>query len=290
LFFLFGGPPRAFAQDMPLTQVLLPGEPWRLVAKGPRPLGDLATGPKGEVVVLEAEGRRAYRVAGGKLAPWATLSAGSQGPCFGPDGKLYACQPFLRRVVTVGLRGKEEVFARDADFDGLAALVVTRGGHVYCAAPQRDAIYLLVPGRSKRLVARWPSTARALALWPDGGTLVAGERIGSWLVAFRVDTDGGLSAQERYYPLRERPGWGVGATSLALDRASRLYAATTEGVQVFDPTGRLSGVLLSPERAPVTAVAFGGPALEQLYVVCGGNLYARKVRANELPKGKRPGK
>ena len=47
---------------------------------------------------------------------------------------------------------------------------------------------------------------------------------------------------------------------------------------MFDPTGRLSGVLLSPVRAPVTSVAFAGKDHDRLYIVCDGKLYARKTK------------
>ena len=63
--------------------------------------------------------------------------------------------------------------------------------------------------------------------------------------------------------------------------AGRLYAATPVGVQVFDPTGRLSGVLLEPEPAAPepTALTFGGPKHETLYAAFGGKVYARRTQA-----------
>jgi enterochelin esterase family protein len=64
------------------------------------------------------------------------------------------------------------------------------------------------------------------------------------------------------------------ATTLTIDRDGRVYAATPEGVQVFDPTGRLCGVLLPPERAPVTDVWLGD---DKLFVTCGDKEFKRKL-------------
>jgi sugar lactone lactonase YvrE len=50
-------------------------------------------------------------------------------------------------------------------------------------------------------------------------------------------------------------------------------------VQVFDPTGRLSGILVAPERAPLGGAAFGGADLDRLYVACAGKVYVRKTLA-----------
>ena len=58
-----------------------------------------------------------------------------------------------------------------------------------------------------------------------------------------------------------------------------MYACTREGLQIFDPTGRLSGVLLSPRRASVTAVTFGEKDHDRIYVVCDRQLYVRKLNA-----------
>lgn len=117
-------------------------------------------------------------------------------------------------------------------------------------------------------------------LWPDESQLVVGDAEGKYLWAFRVESDGRLGAGDRYYSLRVQPGQpGCGVSALTFDNAGRLYACTTLGVQVFDPTGRLSGVLLKPADAPLTAITFGGPDHDQLFVACGDKVYARKLKS-----------
>jgi sugar lactone lactonase YvrE len=58
-----------------------------------------------------------------------------------------------------------------------------------------------------------------------------------------------------------------------------LYVATYAGLQMFDSTGRISGVILSPQNKRLTNVVFGGPNLDTLYVTCTDKVYRRKTQA-----------
>ena len=78
-----------------------------------------------------------------------------------------------------------------------------------------------------------------------------------------------------YAPLRTKRGErGIAVTGLATDRDGRIYAATELGVQVFDPTGRLCGVLAPAANGTPEHLAFEGDALT-LWV--GNAKYARKL-------------
>jgi hypothetical protein len=137
-----------------------------------------------------------------------------------------------------------------------------------------------------------PDLARpaGITLWPDGRTLVVGDTEAKHLWAFRVGNDGALSFGDRYYALRAKPGQKEsGVTALTVDSKGLLYACTALGVQVFDPTGRLSGVLLKPAAADPTAIAFGGPGRDQLFVVHGDEVFVRKLQAKGVaPAEKKP--
>src|SRR5262245_1081322 len=123
-----------------------------------------------------------------------------------------------------------------------------------------------------------------LTLSVDEGTLVVGDAADKYLWAFRMAKDGSLSHGDNYYPLRVNPGQTEsGVTALTTDAAGRVYACTPLGIQVFDPTGRLCGVLLKPGLGELTALTFTGDAHDLLVVACGDKLYVRKMLAKGLP-------
>lgn len=267
----------ATAQDMPLSLVLLPGENWQLVPGEMPFVGDLASGADGDVYVTHHEGRQIDRIdREGKRHVFARPSAAVMGLAFAPDGRLYACQSHKNRIIALDAQGRESVLVEDLPAFFLA---VTRSGSIYATVPSENTIYRVGKDGKKQRVERSMPTALGVTLWRDQGTLVVGDMEGLHLTAFRIKKDGDLNAREQYYTLRRPPGEESLVPAMTVDSADRLYAATREGVQVFDPTGRMSGVLLRPERQPVRALAFGGADLDRLYIVCGTKLYVRKMKA-----------
>jgi sugar lactone lactonase YvrE len=72
-------------------------------------------------------------------------------------------------------------------------------------------------------------------------------------------------------------------SALLLDPAGRLYAATPNDLQVFDPTGRLSGVLTLPEKGKrVEILRWEGPKNDVLAAWSGEQKWTRKMN----PKGR----
>jgi len=117
-----------------------------------------------------------------------------------------------------------------------------------------------------------------LALWPDEGHLVIGESDGAYLWAVRIEKDGSLGLGDRYYSLRTKPEGKTPVTAMTLDAGYLLYACTPLGVQVFDPTGRLSGVIAQPSKDAMTAIAIGGEKADTLFVAAGEKVFARKIQ------------
>jgi gluconolactonase len=65
---------------------------------------------------------------------------------------------------------------------------------------------------------------------------------------------------------------------MTMDAGGLLYACTPVGIQVFDPTGRLSGVIAAPAKEELTSIAIGGEKGDTLFVACGDKVYARKIQ------------
>jgi enterochelin esterase family protein len=233
-------------QDVSLPKVLVPGQGWRVAATGLPGVSFLAAAPDASLEV--------YR---GALS--ARLRA---------DGRVEQVTPPPGHPVVASPR-----------------FVQGPGGMTYQIDPAAKTV-LTLEGKSK-LPLRLDGLAEpsCLALWPDGGHLVIGEAKGTWLWAVRVEPDGRLGPGDRYYSLRTDPGRPTSVTALTMDAGGLLYACTPQGVQVFDPTGRLAGVVLPPAREQMTAITLGGPGSDTLYVAAGDKVYARKVQGRAVYAG-----
>jgi hypothetical protein len=132
--------------------------------------------------------------------------------------------------------------------------------------------------------------AGAIAISPDNGTLLVADAAGRHVWAYRVEKNGDLSAGEKYITLRVSPYFAKTlkekappeprseASAIVWDQAGRIYVGTKLGVQVFDPTGRLCGVLEQPSKKAVAGLAFGGVADDALVVACGDEIYWRRLK------------
>jgi gluconolactonase len=273
----------AAAQDMNLTQILLPGEGWRVAPMECKSAAGLTGDGRGNVYV--ADGKQIWRIdKDGKASVFAKTDGGVHGLAVAPDGRVFAAEPEKKCVVLLDADGKE---AGKSEGEAIRDLVVTKQGAIYGTLADGNGVYLFHEGK-KRQVGEGIASPGALALWSDGGTLVVGDAGDKILYAFRVRKNGDLDAKERYYPLWARPKQPSDNAGLALDAAGRVYATSREGVQVFDPTGRLSGLLIAPERAALGGAAFGGADLDRLYVACGGKVYVRKMLAKGVGTKVRP--
>ncbi|QDU23040.1 hypothetical protein [Urbifossiella limnaea] len=134
---------------------------------------------------------------------------------------------------------------------------------------------LLIDGEHwTKLDGPWNHLSRAeVAVATAGGTTEYSWKAGELFLHARQLPNG---VRAPYAPLRVPSGGQPKVTELAADLDGRIYAATPVGVQVFDPTGRLCGVVAPPVYgAGVELVWF---ADDRLVVVVNGTRYARRVR------------
>lgn len=132
----------------------------------------------------------------------------------------------------------------------------------------------------------------------DKGTVYVGFSSETAVWAFTPDSDGKLTNGTPYAPLRFRKGYDnskealeelkgnpprAEVSALLLDPSGRLYAATPNDLQVFDPTGRLSGVLELPEMGKgkrVEILRWEGPKQDVLAAWAGEQKWTRKMKPN----------
>lgn len=139
------------------------------------------------------------------------------------------------------------------------------GSMAYDAAEGRGALYRLDPDGSVAQVLTRVTISNGLA-WSRDGTIVyyvdsATQRID----AFDHDPERGQLHNRR--PVVTIPAAVGTPDGMTLDAEGFLWVAMWGGSAVhrYSPTGRLDGTIKLPARQ-VTSCAFGGPALDELYV------------------------
>ena len=122
-----------------------------------------------------------------------------------------------------------------------------------------------------------------ITLSPDQGTLAVSDHGGKFVWAFRIEKDGSLSHPGNYMEMRTPvadPEIARG-DGMATDIHGRYYVTTAEGLQMFDPTGRMGGVIATPDpEQMLVSVCFAGPDHSYLYVANGGKIFRRKTKTS----------
>ncbi|MCA9226041.1 MAG: SMP-30/gluconolactonase/LRE family protein, partial [Planctomycetales bacterium] len=215
----------AFAQDMPLSQVLRDGEDWQLVSEGHTFTEGPAVDREGNVYFTDVRESKIFRVgADGKVELFADNTANTNGLMFGPDGLLYGCRNGDRQIVAYRPDGSFRVVAEGVDSNDLA---VNSAGDIYFTDPPNRQVWYVAPSGEKRVVADG-FRPNGIILWPDEGTVVVTDSEQPHLWTFRVEADGGLKFGERYYgPLVVPP---APTTNASAPRRSRPASAADQPV------------------------------------------------------------
>lgn len=273
------------AQDMPLTQVLLPGEGWELISEGHQFTEAPAVDAEGDVYFADVPRSQIFKIdhARSKAVLWAEDTHRISGLMVGVDGRLYGCSMKSQQVTAYTMDKQRHLIAEGVPGNDL---VVARNGHVYVTDPRGSQLWLVdVKSGNKRVVAK-ELKPNGVILWPQEGTLVVTDNVEPHLWTFRIEEDGSLRYRERYYgPLQmasdqEKPG----SDGMTVDQAGRLYVATHAGLQMFDPTGRLGGSIAKPQRKFLSNVVLGGPQRDSLYVTCQDKVYRRKTKVRGVQR------
>jgi enterochelin esterase-like enzyme/sugar lactone lactonase YvrE len=286
------------AGDMTLHRLLIEGDTWQPVVEGLTFADAPAADPDGNFMYSDMRPPAAgiFRVAADGTRTKVS-DEGVSGMKFGPDGRIYACQGAKRRLIAIDPKtGAVTEVASDVQPNDL---VVTARGHIYFTETPKKQITFLNPATGEKRVADVGlANPNGITLSPDQGTLAISEAGGQHVWTYRINPDGSLDAKLPYMTLRrpidpngefrfhEPPPYraassGDGMTS---DSLGRYYVTSAVGVQVFDPTGRLCGVLDRPQLSkPLTSCVLAGPNREYLYVTNGDKIYRRKVQATGNP-------
>jgi enterochelin esterase family protein len=268
------------AQDMPLSQILPEDSKWELVVEGYDFTDGLSADAEGNLYFSDVKGGNAvYRVdAAGKVSEFIPNAPGISGLKWGADGRLYACVSKEQRVVVFG---KDKAVTELAKEVRPNDLVVTRDGNVYFTMTPTSEIRRIDPKGAMTVVSTGVVTKpNGIALSRDQGTLAVSDHGGKFTWTFRIEPDGSLAHPGNYMTLvtpGETPEVAKG-DGMTTDVQGRYYVTSTEGLQIFDPTGRLCGVLPAPDpKVPLVSCCFAGPGHAWLHVANGGKIWRRKT-------------
>jgi enterochelin esterase family protein len=290
LFLLLAGLGRALAQnvsgDMALSLVLIENENWKPVAEGYQFTDAACSDPDGNFYFTDvAKGSTINKIsADGKVSAFLSNTPRISGLKFAPDGRLIACvQNPKKQVVAFEVpSGELSVLADNVQPNDLA---VSEKGFVYFTETGKGQVTIINP---KGKVAAGPdgiNKPNGITLSPDQGTLAVSEYGGSNVWVFRVEVDGSLAHGAKYIELRCPVGKAESlGDGMTMDDAGRYYVTSAVGIQMFDPTGRLGGVIANPQKKGTVSLAFAGPGHQYLYACSSDKVFRRKLKAKGVAK------
>lgn len=274
--------------DEALSKILVEGEGWQPLAEGYRFTDAACSDRQGNFYFADvAQGNAVMRIdPQGKVSVLLTNTPRISGLKWGPDSKLYACtQNPKKQVVAFEVpSGEMKVLADDVQPNDL---VVSRKGFVYFTETGKGQVTLIDPKGGVRPAATGIQSPNGIGLSPSHGTLAVSEYTGSNVWVFRIEADGSLTAGDKYMTLRCPPGSTKSeGDGMTVDGDGRYYVTSTLGIQMFDWTGRLSGIISRPQNKGTVSAAIAGEGLRYLYVCSSDKVYRRPLKvAGSWPFG-----
>ena len=268
------------AGDEALSKVLIDGEDWQLLAEGLGFTDGACADADGNFYFFDlGKGTGIQKISpDGKASTFIAGTPKCSGLKFGPDGRFYACtQGPKKQVVAIEVpSGKVTVLADNVQPNDL---VVSRKGYAYFTETGKGQVTIVDAKGNVRVGATGINAPNGISLSPDQGTLIVSEYKGTNVWAYRVNADGSLDAGARYMELRAPVGkpdsGGDGSTT---DAAGHYYVTSHLGIQMFDTTGRMGGIIAKPTSKGCVSVAFAGPNLEYLYACASDKVFRRKLK------------
>lgn len=269
------------AQDTSLHEYLIDSEPWKEAVSGQAFTDGLCTDDDGNLFFTDVRsGRGVYKLdaASGQVSLLHDNLPGISGLQFGPDGRLYATHNREQRVIAIGKDGQIDVLVTGVKCNDL---VVTKKGFVYFTETPTKRVHLVTPDKQHRIADEGHVTRpNGISVSPDEQTLAVSDHGGKHVWAWRIEADGSLAAgapfMTMWLPLGKEEALGDGMTT---EEKGRWFVTSEVGIQIFDPAGRLAGIIAKPvSTGKVVSVEFAGKDHDTLFVAAGDTIFSRKLK------------
>ena len=222
----------------------------------------------------------------GKLTTFLEPSGRSNGLCFGPDGRLWACADEKNELWTIDVATKKHtVVVKDYQgklLNGPNDVWVRPDGGVYFTDPfykrpywkrgpteqDQPAVYYLTPDtKTLTRVAGDFKQPNGVIGTPDGKTLYVADIGAGKTYSFSIKEDGSLADRKLFCE--------QGSDGMTLDEKGNVYL-TGRGVQVYDRAGKKVHQIDVPEGWTAN-VCFGGADLKTLFITASTRLDGLKM-------------
>ena len=222
----------------------------------------------------------------GKLTEFMKPAGRSNGLCFGPDGKLWACADGQNELWAIDVDTKKHtVVLKDYNgklLNGPNDLWVRADGGLYFTDPfyKRDywkrgpkeqdtqGVYFLAPdGKTLTRVAADLKQPNGVIGTPDGKTLYVADINDRKTYSYAIQKDGTLTDKKLFCEM--------GSDGMTLDEKGNVYL-TGRGVTVFDKAGKKVTQIDVPEGWTAN-VCFGGADMKTLFITASTRLYGLQM-------------
>lgn len=219
-------------------------------------------------------------------------SGKANGLMYGGEGRLLACQ-MEGKLISIDLKSKEvKVLAesyKDNHFNAPNDLVIDKQGGIYFTDPRygaadpwpqgTEAFYYRAPDGTVSRLGEDLAAPNGIILSPDEKTLYIVPSMQRQMVAYEVKEPGKLGERRVFCELKQPATKNnSGGDGLTVDVQGNLYITTDLGVQVYNSTGKLLGIIECPEQP--ANVTFGGPENKTLFMTSRTGLYQAQMEVS----------
>ncbi len=267
-----------------IRDLILPDEPWRLVAEGRRDARGPAVNARGEVFFVEGPEGKVSRIdPDGKIHDFLEDSGGADALSVGPGGELFAVSSRTGTVMSFDAQGKGRPIV-----EGLKGrhLLATASGSLYVTtsgdAEGSGEVWLVKDGTKTR-VDSGLKRATGLAVRADRWLLSVADGRSKWAYSYQIHADGTLANKERFFWLHQPDDQDdAGAEAVCSAREGPMLVATRLGVQACADDGPSQAILPLPDRSRPVGLCLGGREMDTLFAFCGDRIWSRKLRVHGL--------
>lgn len=237
-----------------------------------------------------------YRLTLGEAPQKVRTTEGGNGTTFDLQGRLIHCEGEGRKVTRLNPDGSVTTIADRVEGKRISKpndVICHSNGSLLFTDPdfrlplqERDfgyaAIFRIAPDGavSEFIRVEYPN---GLALSKDERTLyIANTRWTQYIHAVELDSAGNVVRRRVFADMSHDQGGVNGVPDgMKVDEAGRIFCTGTTGVWVFEPDGRLIGIIETPEIC--ANIAFGGPDLRTLLLTASTSVYTLRTRVPGLP-------